>query len=64
MTVQQMKQRFDLHPHSTEPPTLLPEPPPDGSQGRSLPGADGPVPVPPGGFSVDPSLFDMPDLRV
>jgi hypothetical protein len=67
MTVQQMKQRFGLHPH----------PPPDeGENGEdgvtlpaqglrgSLPGADGPIPVPPGGIEIDPSLFDMPDLRV
>jgi hypothetical protein len=63
MTVQQMKQRFDLHPHGEDGVTL-PEPPPEGSQGRSLPGADGPIPVPPGGLTIDPSLFDMPELRV
>jgi hypothetical protein len=63
MTVQQMKHRFGLHPHSDEPPTLLPSPP-EGLRGQSLPGADGPIPVPPGGFDIDPSFFDMPELRV
>ena len=64
MTVQQMKERFGLHPHSSEPPTLLPTPPDELMSGRALPGADGPIPVPPGGFDIDPSLFDMPELRV
>jgi hypothetical protein len=65
MTVQQFKKRFGLHPHDETPPGVtLPEPPPDGLQGRSLPGTDGPIPVPPGGLTIDPSLFDMPDLRV
>ena len=59
MTVQQMKERFGLHPRSSEPPTLLPSPPPP----VTLP-ADGPIPVPPGGLDIDPSMFDMPELRV
>ena len=63
MTVQQFKQRFGLHPHSTEPPTLLPIPPDQRSPGQ-LPGTDGPIPVPQGGFDIDPSFFDMPELRV
>jgi hypothetical protein len=63
MTVQQFKQRFGLHPHSTEPPTLLPTPPGQSLRGP-LPGTDGPIPVPPGGLGIDPSMFDMPELRV
>lgn len=64
MTVQQFKERFSRHPQSEN------ETPDPGSpetlpvQGRKMPGADGPIPVPPGGISIDPSLFDMPDLRV
>ena len=67
MTVQQFKQRFGLHPHADpkEDGVTLPAP----SRGlservQSLPGVDGPIPVPPGGIEIDPSLFDMPDLRV
>ena len=65
MTVQQFKTRFNRHPH--------PPPAPDGEDGvtlpsgqrlQSVPGVDGPIPVPPGGIEIDPSLFDMPDLRV
>jgi hypothetical protein len=64
MTVQQMKQRFGLHPHADpkEDGVTLPAPP-QGLRGP-LPGTDGPIPVPPGGIEIDPSLFDMPDLRV
>ena len=59
MTVQQFKQRFGLHPRSSEPPALLPSPPP-----VTLPAKDDPIPVPPGGLDIDPSMFDMPELRV
>jgi hypothetical protein len=68
MTVQQMKIRFGLHPHpdpKEDGVTLpAPPPPPQGLRGQPLPGSDGPIPVPPGGLEIDPSLFDMPDLRV
>jgi hypothetical protein len=65
MTVQQMKQRFGLHPHADpkEGGVTLPASS-DGTLASRLPGADGPIPVPPGGIEIDPSLFDMPDLRV
>ena len=66
MTVQQMKQRFGLHPHA-DPKDGVTLPAPSGrllERVQSLPGVDGPIPVPPGGIEIDPSLFDMPDLRV
>lgn len=66
MTVQQMKQRFGLHPHADPKDGVTlpaPPPPPEGLRGP-LPGVDGPIPVPPGGLTIDPSLFDMPELRV
>ena len=69
MTVQQFKVRFNRHPHTAsdqgEDGGRLPEPlpPPQGLRGP-LPGADGPIPVPPGGLIIDPLLFDMPELRV
>ena len=62
MTIQQFKERFGLHPRSENETPGTPENLP--AQGRSPPGADGPIPVPPGGIQIDPSLFDMPDLRV
>jgi hypothetical protein len=60
MTVQQFKVRFDMHPHPPpgNPDNELP------LEGRSLPGVEGPIPVPPGGLVIDPSFFDMPDLNV
>jgi hypothetical protein len=68
MTVQQFKVRFNRHPHlapSPPPPpgVTLPSPP-QRMSGQSLPGTGGPIPVPPGGLDIDPSLFDMPELRV
>jgi hypothetical protein len=63
MTVQQMKQRFGLHPHADPEDGVTLPAPPQGLRGP-LPGTDGPIPVPPGGIEIDPSLFDMPDLRV
>jgi hypothetical protein len=70
MTVQQFKARFNRHPHASPGPSdkdgvTLPAPP-QGLRGP-LPASGGPVPVPPGGFQTmpnDPSLFDMPGLRV
>jgi len=61
MTVQQFKQRFGLHPHDETPPGVTL---PARMSGQSLPGMDGPIPVPPGGLDIDPSMFDMPELRV
>ena len=65
MTVQQFKVRFNMHPHGApkEGGVTLPAPS-DGTLASRLPGADGPILVPPGGIEIDPSLFDMPDLRV
>ena len=58
MTVQQFKVRFDMHPHVSPGPgedgVTLPAP-----SGRlfervqSLPGVDGPIPVPPGGIEIE-----------
>jgi hypothetical protein len=60
MTVQQLKIRFNMHPHGAPGPHEGVQPP---APERSLPGVDGPIPVPPGGLVIDPSFFDMPDFQ-
>ena len=60
MTVQQFKTRFNRHPQappSPPPPGVTLPSPPDESPAHPLPASSGPIPV-------DPSLFDMPELRV
>ena len=58
MTVEQFKARFKRAPYDvdqTPPPgETLPSPP---DESATLPASSGPIPV-------DPSLFDMPELRV
>ena len=60
MTVQQFKVRFNRHPQAPPqppPPGVTLPSPPEPPEGGQLPASSGPIPV-------DPSLFDMPELRV